>query len=147
MLPEQDLDAKLTYTELTLGGFGFIPNLTDVDSSLIFPVALGVINLAIIELQVLSKINNPTKLQKIFTNVFRGFSVIMVPIATSVPSCLVLYWTTSSTYGLLQNLLLLSPRIKRICGIPKTATELQHPYKHIAEGLRNKLKSITGLIK
>lgn len=49
MLPDQDLSAKLTFTELSVGGFGFIPNLTEMDSSLILPVTLGIINLAIIE--------------------------------------------------------------------------------------------------
>ncbi|KAJ8954075.1 hypothetical protein NQ318_004380 [Aromia moschata] len=140
MLPEQSIPAKLTFAELTVGGFGFVPNLTEVDSSLILPVALGIINLAIIELQVLSKVNPPTKLQKYLTNFFRGLSVFMVPIGASVPSCLVLYWTTSSTYGLIQNLVLLSPRVKRMCGIPKTTTELLEPYKQIADRIRTKYK-------
>ncbi|KAJ8927885.1 hypothetical protein NQ314_019629 [Rhamnusium bicolor] len=147
MLPTQDLDAKLTFTELTVGGFGFIPNLTIVDSSLILPMALGIINLTIIELQTLSKVNAPTKFQKYMTNLFRGLSIFMVPIAASVPSCLVLYWTTSSAYGLIQNLTLLSPKVKRFCRIPKTTTELQHPYQHIATGIRYKFNSVPGLSK
>lgn len=49
MLPEKTVQAQMTFTELTLGGFGWIPNLVAVDSSLIFPVALGLLNLSIIE--------------------------------------------------------------------------------------------------
>ena len=50
MLPDPNtLSAKLIFTELTIGGFGWIPNLTEVDSSFIIPVALGIVNLAIIE--------------------------------------------------------------------------------------------------
>nr|CAH7739754.1 unnamed protein product [Callosobruchus chinensis] len=138
MLPNADLDAKLTFTELTVGGFSFIPNLTQADASYIFPVALGVINLAIIEFQLLSRTNSPTKIQKFFTNLFRGFSVVMIPVAASVPSCLVLYWTTSSTYGLMQNMLLLSPKVRRFFRIPKTDSELQNPYQHILSGMKKR---------
>lgn len=49
MLPANDINAQLTFTQLTVGGFGWIPNLTEVDASCILPVTLGVINLAIIE--------------------------------------------------------------------------------------------------
>lgn len=48
-LPHQDISAQLTFTELSLGGFGWIPNLTVADSSLILPVTFGLLNLAIIE--------------------------------------------------------------------------------------------------
>ncbi|XP_018564114.1 mitochondrial inner membrane protein COX18 [Anoplophora glabripennis] len=142
MLPNRDLDAKLIFTELSVGGFAFIPNLIETDSSLILPVVLGITNLAIIELQVLSRTNAPSKLQRYITNSFRGFSIIMVPIAASVPSCLTLYWTTSSVYGLVQNLVLLSPKVKRFCKIPKTVIELQHPYQQVVIGIKNKFNFV-----
>lgn len=43
------IEAQTTMAELALGGFLFIPNLTDVDHSFIMPVAFGVLNLMIIE--------------------------------------------------------------------------------------------------
>lgn len=49
MLPNRDLDATLTFIELSLGGTAWIPNLILPDTSLILPVALGLVNLAIIE--------------------------------------------------------------------------------------------------
>lgn len=50
MLPDPNsIQAKLIFTEMTIGGFGWIPNLTEVDASYILPVALGIINLSIIE--------------------------------------------------------------------------------------------------
>lgn len=58
MLPNQDMAAQVTFTELSVGGFGFIPNLTVVDSSLILPVSLGLINLAIIEVYKLLNFHN-----------------------------------------------------------------------------------------
>ncbi|KAG5889443.1 hypothetical protein JTB14_032776 [Gonioctena quinquepunctata] len=147
MLPYQDLDAKLIFTEMTIGGFSFIPNLTEVDSSGILPVALGLLNLTIIELQVLSKVNDPTKFQRVLTNIFRGLSIVMVPIAASVPSCLVLYWTTSSAFGLVQNMVLLSPKVRRFSKIPKTKSELEHPYQHIALRFRKKISFLPGFSK
>lgn len=50
MMPDPtSLQAQIVATEMTIGGFGWIPNLTQVDSSYILPVALGIINLGIIE--------------------------------------------------------------------------------------------------
>lgn len=50
MLPDpNNIDAQLVCAEMSLGGFGWIPNLVELDHSFILPVALGVINLAIVE--------------------------------------------------------------------------------------------------
>lgn len=43
------IKAQIACSEMIVGGFGWIPNLTDVDHSLILPVMLGLINLSIIE--------------------------------------------------------------------------------------------------
>ncbi|XP_017784899.1 PREDICTED: mitochondrial inner membrane protein COX18 [Nicrophorus vespilloides] len=137
-LPNQDFTAKMTLTELSVGGFGWIPNLVEVDSSLILPVTLGLINLAIIEIQTLSKVNVPSKLQRYATNFFRGFSVLMIPIAASVPSCMALYWTTSSAFGLVQNMILMSPKVKKSFNIPLTASQLEKPYAHLLAAMKHK---------
>ena len=39
----------MLYVGLTNGGFGWIPNLTDVDHSFILPVSMAFANLAIIQ--------------------------------------------------------------------------------------------------
>ena len=51
-----------------------------------------------------------------------------------------LYWTTSSAYGLVQNLILLSPKVRRKLRIPLTPSENTHPYRRIREKLLAKLK-------
>lgn len=43
------LQAQITASEMLVGGFGWIPNLTEVDHSWILPVTLGLLNLSIIE--------------------------------------------------------------------------------------------------
>ncbi|XP_069680104.1 cytochrome c oxidase assembly protein COX18, mitochondrial isoform X2 [Periplaneta americana] len=105
MLPHSDGAAMVTYLELSVGGFGWIPNLLVPDESLVLPVALGLINLAIVE-------------------------------------CLNLYWVTSSTYGLMQNLVLLSPRVKKLSHIPETPSQLENPYQHIASVIRERAARI-----
>lgn len=50
MLPDPSaIEAQIMFAQLTVGGFGWIPNLTEVEASFILPVALGLTNLAIIE--------------------------------------------------------------------------------------------------
>ncbi|CAK1551155.1 unnamed protein product [Leptosia nina] len=123
--------AMVTFMELSTGGFGWIPNLIEPDHSFILPVAFGLTNLAIIEIQRMSKLREPSRVYNIFTNVFRGFSIVMIPIAANVPSCLCLYWVTSSAFGLIQNLCLLSPSLRRKLRIPLAPSELENPYTPI----------------
>lgn len=82
-------------------------------------------------MQSMMRTRPPTRFHNIITNVFRGLSLFMVPVACSVPSALTVYWVASSSYGLMQNLLLVSPRVKRALGIPKTQSELENPYEHL----------------
>jgi len=146
MLPNPNLlQAQLAFTQLTMGGFGWIPNLTEIDGSYIFPVMLGILNLAIIEIQVMSKVRPPSKLQKYATNFFRVLGVCMVPIAATVPSGLALYWTTSSAFGLAQNLVLMSPKIKEIAGVPKTPSQLDDPYKHLADMTKERWNNLQNI--
>ncbi len=43
-----------------------------------------------------------------------------------------LYWSASASFGLLQNISLKFPRVRRILGIPKTPSESATPFKDIA---------------
>lgn len=138
-----DAAAMITFTELTVGGFGWIPNLTVPDHSLVLPIVFGLSNLAIIEVQKMSRVRPPSKVYNFFTNVFRIFSIVMIPIAASVPSCMCLYWTVSTTFGLVQNLTLLSPPVRRKLKIPITPSELEYPYQHMAGVLKERVNKIT----
>lgn len=142
MQPVADTAALITFTELTVGGFGWIPNLTVPDHSLILPILFGITNLAVIEIQKMSKLREPSKLYNIMTNVFRTISIVMIPVAANVPSCMCLYWTVSSSFGLVQNLALLSPQLRRKLGIPLAPSEHEHPYKHMAEEIKSKFSKI-----
>ncbi|KAF5276999.1 hypothetical protein FQR65_LT16078 [Abscondita terminalis] len=153
-LPPSSPNTLITFDELSSSSFLWITNLTVPDPLFILPVAFGVINLTIIEvcigvfyvelilffqMQLLSRTSQPTKLQKYLMNFFRCFALIMVPITATVPSCLALYWTTSSAYGIFQNFLLMSPRLKTFCRVPKTSLDLDKPYAYLFKNIKKRI--------
>lgn len=119
--------------QLSIDGCLWIPNLLVADTTCILPAIWCVTNLINIELSALERGGPSTKLSSILTNVFRVITIAVVPIAAAVPSCLSLYWCTSSTFALGQNLILLSPRAKQIFRIPSNTTDhLERPYRTLA---------------
>lgn len=132
MLPKQDANAYATYQEFMTGGYLWITNLT-VPDPFVLPITMGLLNLAIIEINYMNKRKALTKLTKYLTYFFRIVAIGMIPIAMYVPSCVSLYWVTSSAFGLLQNLVLLSPRLRRLARMPITVSESAHPYSLLRE--------------
>ena len=66
--------------------------------------------------------------QKVFNsdnigNFFRIYSIMMIPLASLVPSAVALYWATSGITGIAINLLLLSPKVRNIVRIPQVEKE------------------------
>lgn len=134
-------EAITTMAEFALGGFAFIPNLLDVDHSLIFPVTFGILNLVIIELSMYSRTLVKTgKFSTFLTNFFRIFVIYLVYISSIMPSGLTLYWWSSSLFGFGQNLLLLSPKFRRLVKIPKSHSELEKPYSTAMNRILEKFK-------
>ncbi|XP_017944965.1 cytochrome c oxidase assembly factor COX18 isoform X2 [Xenopus tropicalis] len=116
--------------QLTEGGLLWFPDLTMPDSTWILPVTLGLLNLLIVEIFALRKIEL-SRFQKIITNFIRAVSIAMIPIASTVPSSMALYWVTSSCVGLAHNLLLRSPALRRVFRIPRSKSDSDTPYKDI----------------
>ncbi|XP_074530432.1 cytochrome c oxidase assembly protein COX18, mitochondrial isoform X2 [Halichoeres trimaculatus] len=79
------LDQSALHSSLAAGGALWFPDLTAPDSTWILPVCLGLTNLLIVEVFSLQRVN-PTRVQKIVTNFIRTFSVLMIPLAATVPS-------------------------------------------------------------
>ena len=75
---------------------------------------------------------------RVITGVLYGLAGLMVPISCYVPSAVVLYWATSGAMGVIINLLLLHPPVRRAVRIPKIPMELEQPYKHLKEKLLRK---------
>uniref|UniRef100_UPI00398F7822 cytochrome c oxidase assembly protein COX18, mitochondrial isoform X1 n=2 Tax=Pristiophorus japonicus TaxID=55135 RepID=UPI00398F7822 len=132
-LAASDPAAVLAVQDLAIGGVLWFPDLTLPDSTWILPISLGFINLLIVEIFALRRIEL-SKFQKYVTYVMRGLSVLMVPIASTVPSSMALYWLTSSCVGLGQNLLLRSPNLRTLCRIPKMKSDSDTPFRDLSAG-------------
>ncbi|NXL48377.1 COX18 protein, partial [Podilymbus podiceps] len=116
--------------QFSAGGALWFTDLTAPDSTWILPVALGLVNLLIVEIFALQKLEF-SRFQKLATNFFRVVSVVMIPVAATVPSSMALYWLSSSFLGLSHNLLLRSPTFRRLCCIPRTKSDSDTPYRDI----------------
>ncbi|GAA6215159.1 mitochondrial inner membrane protein COX18 [Lates japonicus] len=129
------LDQSALQSNLAAGGALWFPDLTAPDSTWILPVSLGLINLFIVEVFALQRLS-PTRFQKLALNCIRGFSVLMVPIAASVPSSLALYWFISSLVGFSHNLLLRSPLIHKLLQLPTHRSD--SPYRDLLSAFISK---------
>ncbi|XP_046735764.1 cytochrome c oxidase assembly protein COX18, mitochondrial [Diprion similis] len=138
MLPPGRTDAEKNFLDLTTGGFGWITNMIAVDQFCIIPISVGLFNLANIEMMNLLKTTEDTKLQKFFLYFLRFISIAMIPISMYVPSCMSLYWASSSAFGVVQNLLLQSPKLRRLAGVPLTKTARTNPYRQMYTKLKTK---------
>ena len=65
----------------------------------------------------------------------------MYSIPSQVPALMSLYWATSSSFGLLQNLAFKAPRVRRLLQIPKVSSEKAHPYREISRQVAVKMKA------
>ncbi|XP_032863668.2 cytochrome c oxidase assembly protein COX18, mitochondrial [Tyto alba] len=123
--------------QFSVGGALWFTDLTAPDSTWILPVVLGIVNLLIVEIFALQK-TEVSRFQKLATNFFRVVSVVMIPVAATVPSSMALYWLSSSFMGLSHNLLLRSPTFRRLCCIPRTKSDSDTPYRDIVSALATK---------
>ncbi|KAM9330522.1 cytochrome c oxidase assembly protein COX18, mitochondrial [Gastrophryne carolinensis] len=125
------------YSQLQEGGALWFPDLTATDTTWILPISLGIINLLLVEMFALRKIEL-SKFQRYITNFIRVLSVLMIPIAASVPSSMALYWLSSSFVGLTHNLALRSPAVRRLFRVPRTKSDSNTPYKDLLSAFQTK---------
>ncbi|XP_028410881.1 cytochrome c oxidase assembly protein COX18, mitochondrial-like [Dendronephthya gigantea] len=126
--PDMSKEGTLWFSDLT------VPDYTGI-----LPVFLGIANLANIELHSLKK-KNPALKQRTITMLFRLLSLCMIAVALKVPAAMSLYWSASAGFGLLQNISLKFPRVRRILRIPKTPSESAMPFKDIASIIAGRAK-------
>ncbi|KAF4795606.1 Ankyrin repeat domain-containing protein 17 [Turdus rufiventris] len=121
--------------QFSSGGALWFTDLTAPDSTWILPVSLGLVNLLVVEIFASQRKMPVSRFQKIVTHFFRAVSVVMIPIAATVPSSMALYWLSSSLVGLCHNLLLRSPAFRRLCCIPRTKSDSDTPYRDMVAAL------------
>jgi len=69
-------------------------------------------------------------------NFFRVYSIFMIPLAATVPSAVALYWASSGVAGIIVNLTLLSPKVKKIVRIPEVEKISGNPYIDLANDIK-----------
>ncbi|XP_015110629.1 cytochrome c oxidase assembly protein COX18, mitochondrial [Diachasma alloeum] len=139
VLPYPTPLAQRTFMELSHEGIAWFSNLAAADPYYILPITMGLCNLINIEFNYMMRVKEPTVIQRVSLYVFRGISLVLVPIASIVPSGMSLYWATSSAFGLFQNMFIVAPRVRRFFRIEETENELQHPYKHVLNNFKARI--------
>lgn len=56
-----------------------------------------------------------------------------------------LYWSVSSSLALVQNLLLMLPKVRRSISIPKVPSEKEQPFRYFLETVYLKMKAFLEL--
>lgn len=127
-LRELSLDSSAVYSVLTEGGALWFKDLTVPDPTWIIPVSLGFTNLLLVELASLQQKPVSGRFQKVLLNFFRAVSLLMIPVSAYVPTCMSLYWLTSSLVGFGHNMILRSTRVQTFLGVP---TKSSTPYRDL----------------
>jgi membrane protein insertase Oxa1/YidC/SpoIIIJ len=120
----------------------WFPNLTVPDPFFILPAIVGLsfaANIFISSNRLVPAVAAPTsRLSRGLTFLLYGLAAAMVPITAMQPAAVSLYWATSGCLGTVFNLLLVSPRFKRLVRIPRTHMDPDRPY----QVLRSKLLAL-----
>ncbi|KAF9363186.1 Cytochrome c oxidase assembly protein cox18, mitochondrial [Mortierella sp. NVP85] len=114
-LGDSSLAAEPGFTE---GGVLWFPDLAASDPTWIMPIAVGAVNLLNIELNGRMMSKTPTRNQVIFRNFFRVLAVSMIPIAHEAPMAICLYWLSSGSYSVIQNVAFRVPAVRQWLKLP-----------------------------
>lgn len=139
------------FLQFSTEGFGWIPNLTVPDETLILPVMVGALFASTIYLSSNRHANaSPEKMSKFakgLTYFLYLLSIMMIPIAATQPSAVVLYWASSGAAGMVINLVIMSPRFRRLVKIPKIPSEPQQPYSVVKENVQRQINNVLIKLK
>jgi len=143
LLPVADERALAIYSQLTEDGIFWLTDLTLPDTTFIFPVILGAVNLCLVEFNIISRKREPSRVARYLTHGARFVAVAMILVSANIPSSLLVYWLSSSSLGLAQNMLLVCPKVRRFCRIPLAPSERAHPFQHFY----NRIKAFVWLFR
>ncbi|WFC95066.1 hypothetical protein MBRA1_001707 [Malassezia brasiliensis] len=138
--------AKAKLPALVSGGFGWVPDLTVADPYYVLPITSAFMTLLVLETgaETGTTAMNQTKQARMVKNLLRGVTVLAAWFVSNFPAAVLLYWTTTNTFSLVQLLALRTRFLKRLLKLPE---RVQHPVQpHVKqqsfmEGLRSGLAS------
>ena len=80
-------------------------------------------------------------------NFFRLYSVLMIPLASLVPSAVALYWASSGLAGLAVTLALVSPKVRKLVRMPEVEKVKSTPYVDLANNIKTRWCKILKINK
>jgi len=129
------------FIQMSSEGMLWCPNLSLPDPTLILPLVVGLSFAGAIFVSnnklKQQEVVGPAKVSKITVFLY-GLSALMIPIAYFQPAAVSLYWATSGTMGVIINLMLLHPPVRRLVRIPKIPAEHENPYNNLKEKIMSK---------
>ncbi|CAG8457326.1 14150_t:CDS:2 [Funneliformis caledonium] len=117
-------NSTITLDSLINGGTLWFNDLTLSDPTFIFPLAIGLTNFFNIEVHSWSLKSQPSLRSKILKNLSRVLSVLMIPVASQAPMAICLYWLSSSTFSIGQNLIFQFPFIQKKFGFSEKKIDI-----------------------
>ncbi|KAK6187673.1 hypothetical protein SNE40_005649 [Patella caerulea] len=135
--PVMNAESSVQYADFKTEGTLWFTDLTQPDSTYILPVLLGLITFTNIEMFYLQRAD-VSKFVKRVTYCFRVMSILMIPIASVVPSSMCCYWVSSSLLACLQNVSLRIPKVRRFFRIEKTSSESSTPFSDILQNAKSR---------
>ncbi|KAI3628652.1 hypothetical protein GLX27_002448 [Malassezia furfur] len=138
--------ARAKLPALVAGGFGWVPDLTVADPYYVLPITSAFMTLLVLETgaETGTTAMNQTKQARMVKNLLRGVTVLAAWFVSNFPAAVLLYWTTTNTFSLVQLLVLRTRFMKRLLKLPE---RVQHPVQpHVKqqsfmEGLRSGMAS------
>jgi inner membrane protein COX18 len=126
------------YIQMAAEGALWFPNLTEPDPFFILPLLVGITfatNIFLVSARSKSPdvAVNVSKYQKGFTIFLYSIAGLMVPITAFQPSAVAVYWATSGAVGIITNLIVISPKFRRVVRIPHIPAESSTPYLDIKQ--------------
>lgn len=120
-------------------GFFWLTDLSVTDPYYVIPVLLFLTNFLNLRLNALQS-RKRSRFSVIVTRTCEVLTISITYISTLLPAAMTLYWVTSSTYGLAQNIAMKYPKVKRLLGVPKTPSEVEKPLTHYKELFRGNME-------
>ncbi|EDQ92643.1 uncharacterized protein MONBRDRAFT_1400, partial [Monosiga brevicollis MX1] len=111
--------ANLPIESMKTGGLLWFTDLTAADPYYVLPVIASATMLATIEFGSEGVKQNNVMMK----NVFRGLSIVLLPVTINLPTAIFVYWCTANMFSLSQMLMLKIPGLKKSLGIPE---QIQH---------------------
>ncbi|CAB4067851.1 COX18 [Lepeophtheirus salmonis] len=128
-------ESLLRFVEFKTEGCLWFSNLGIPDPIFVLPILIG--STLIINQECSSRLHRSPEGQKLplpirsARMVGRILPFILVPLCCYTPSGLTLYWSVSGASGLLVNLILMQPQVRRLVKIPRISSEPTNPFKLI----------------